>query len=215
MPKEFARCWFLLCLPPSAVAVTFSLVFWICPSCASDGSPSKPIKSAYVTLDSVVSSSISVSPSFLIMSPLTLANYFAIKYTRFMGFFLLHIVKISAFMLDTVGLIMEYRMHVIISLYAHPRSTSFVFVLWVFRFWFSWGFFEVYPCWRCLLFPYFGLSLDSSLVPCWRSRSLFFRALTPCYTTFPLLVGETLSSGSRNFTKVINLFSNLRMLSFR
>ena len=137
MPNELVRSWLVLCLPPSAVAVTFSLAFWACSSCASDGSPSKPIRSTYVTLTSVVSSSISVSLSFLIMSLLTIPNYFAIKYTRFMRFFLLHIVKISAVTLGTVGLIMEYRIHEITSLYVHPRSTSFVFVLWVFRFLFS------------------------------------------------------------------------------
>ena len=151
MPNEFVRCWLVLCLPSSEVAVTFSLVFWICPSCASDESPPKPIKSAYVTLASVVYSSISLSLSFLIVS-FNNTKLFCNKVHP------LHGVPCSPYyvMLDTLGLIMEYKMHVIISLYAHPRSTSFVFVLWVFRFWFSRGLFVVYPCWRCLLFPYFG-----------------------------------------------------------
>ena len=48
-------------------------------------------------------------------------------------------------------------------------------------------FFQLHPCWRCLLFPYFRLGLDSSLVPCWKSQSLLFWALTPRYTTYPLL----------------------------
>jgi len=137
---------------PSAVVVRLSFVFWVCLTCASDGSPSTPIKSPYVTFASVVFSLISVSFLF------------------FMG---VH----GAVVLDTLGLIVEYRMHVIISYYAYPRSTSFVFALWMFWFWFLGGFFEVYPCRRWLLFPYFDLSPDSSLA---KDRSTcFFRALTP------------------------------------
>ena len=48
-------------------------------------------------------------------------------------------------------------------------------------------FFKLYHCWRCLRFPCFHLNLDSSLAPCWKSRSLLFWALTPRYTTYPLL----------------------------
>ena len=52
--------------------------------------------------------------SFLLMSLLRLANVCAIKYASFMGLFLLHIVKISAVVLDTFGFLVEYRVHVII-----------------------------------------------------------------------------------------------------
>ena len=98
-------------------------------------------------------------------------------------------------MLDTCGLMMEYRIQVIVSLYAHPRSTSFVFVLWVFRFWFLGGFFEVSPCWR-------RFWVETRFQP----FSLFFQALTPRLATYSLLVVETLSSDSQSFTKFVNLF---------
>ena len=97
--------------------------------CASDGSPSTPIKSPYVTFASDVFSSISVKFSYFVMFLPTAPNVFVIKNNRFMD---VH----GAVVLDTFGSIVEYRMHVMISLYVHLRSTSFVFTLWVFRFWF-------------------------------------------------------------------------------
>ena len=81
-------------------------------------------------------------------------------------------------------------MHVIDSLYAHPRSTSFVFALWVFRFWFLEGFFEVYHCRRCLLFPHFELSLDSSLLPKLKIAVLvFFPSINPSLNDLSTVTG--------------------------
>ena len=76
-----------------------------------------------------------------IVSSNEIPNVFVIKNNRFID---VH----GAVVLDTFGSFVEYRMYVMISLYVHPRSTSFVFALWVFRFWFLWRFFEAYTCRR-------------------------------------------------------------------
>ena len=62
-----------------------------------------------MTLASIASSSMSVSLLFLIMSLLTLANFFATKSIYLKGLFALQILSFSTVLLDSVGLIMEAK----------------------------------------------------------------------------------------------------------